>query len=208
LRQQLPTCFGRTRYIPPTFANHFPRTRYIRLTFANHFPRTLYICSHLPKAIFEKNVTRLDTFARVIRHFGKFGASGHCLNKTQIDVPPCASTVCYEVIFIRTNQTVKVSEYVGLVNWTRSLSSTLQTLFILKMHHIKHASFWTCVSLNSLFLDKIFQFGFQLHQSQTQTKQISQFLVSTFPVPSDVNADVKVSSFFKSFLMLYLIGFI
>ena len=26
-----------------------------------------------------KNVTRLDTFARVIRHFGEFGASGHCL---------------------------------------------------------------------------------------------------------------------------------
>jgi hypothetical protein len=24
-------------------------------------------------------VTRLDTFARVIRHFGEFGASGHCL---------------------------------------------------------------------------------------------------------------------------------
>ena len=29
--------------------------------------------------VFEKNVTRLDTFARVIRHFGEFGASGHCL---------------------------------------------------------------------------------------------------------------------------------
>jgi hypothetical protein len=35
-----------------------------------------------PKAIFDKNVTRLDTFARVIRHFRKFGASGHCLIKT------------------------------------------------------------------------------------------------------------------------------
>jgi hypothetical protein len=31
---------GRTRYIRPTFANHFPRTRYIRPTFANHFART------------------------------------------------------------------------------------------------------------------------------------------------------------------------
>jgi hypothetical protein len=30
-----------------------------------------------------KNVTRLDTFARVIRHFGEFGASGHCLGLTQ-----------------------------------------------------------------------------------------------------------------------------
>ena len=65
IRRHSPTCFGRTRYIRPTFANHFPRTRYIR--------------SHSPKAIFEKNVTRLDTFARVIRHFGEFGASGHCL---------------------------------------------------------------------------------------------------------------------------------
>ncbi len=66
------------------FANHFPRTRYIRPTFANHFPRTRYIRSHSPKAIFEKNVTRLDTFARVIRHFGEFGASGHCLIKVHM----------------------------------------------------------------------------------------------------------------------------
>jgi hypothetical protein len=28
-------------------------------------------------------VTRLNTFARVIRHFGEFGASGHCLGLTQ-----------------------------------------------------------------------------------------------------------------------------
>ena len=48
------------------------------------FPRTRYIRSHSTFAIFEKNVTRLDTFARVIRHFGEFGASGHCLIKTQI----------------------------------------------------------------------------------------------------------------------------
>ena len=43
------------------------------------FPRTRYIRSHSTFAIFEKNVTRLDTFARVICHFGEFGASGHCL---------------------------------------------------------------------------------------------------------------------------------
>jgi hypothetical protein len=42
--------------------------------------RTRYIRPRLTFAIFEKNVTRLDTFARVIRHFGEFGASGHCLN--------------------------------------------------------------------------------------------------------------------------------
>jgi hypothetical protein len=36
---------------------------------------------HSPNAIFEKNVTRLATFARVIRHSREFGASGHCLHK-------------------------------------------------------------------------------------------------------------------------------
>jgi hypothetical protein len=40
----------------------------------------------LPKGFFEKNVTRLDTFARVIRHSGEFGASGHCLGKTQTNL--------------------------------------------------------------------------------------------------------------------------
>ena len=30
IRRHSPTCFGWTRYICPTFANHFPRTRYIR----------------------------------------------------------------------------------------------------------------------------------------------------------------------------------
>ncbi len=43
---------------------------------------------HSPKAIFDKNVTRLDTFARVIRHFRKFGASGHCLICLQINLKP------------------------------------------------------------------------------------------------------------------------
>ena len=38
---------------------------------------------HSPKAIFDKNVTRLDTFAQVIRHFREFGASGHCLVESQ-----------------------------------------------------------------------------------------------------------------------------
>jgi hypothetical protein len=46
------------------------------------FPRTRYIRSRSTFTTFEKNVTRLDTFARVIRHFGEFGASGHCLKKT------------------------------------------------------------------------------------------------------------------------------
>ena len=41
--------------------------------------------SHICQMPFlKKNVTRLDTFARVIRHFREFGASGHCLVKLQI----------------------------------------------------------------------------------------------------------------------------
>ncbi len=34
---------------------------------------------HSPKAIFEKNVTRIAKFARVIRDSREFGASSHCL---------------------------------------------------------------------------------------------------------------------------------
>jgi len=34
---------------------------------------------HLPKAVFEKNVTRLAKFVRVLSKSCKFGASGHCL---------------------------------------------------------------------------------------------------------------------------------
>jgi hypothetical protein len=46
---------------------------------ANHLPSTRQTRRHSPNAIFEKNVTRLATFARVIRHSREFGASGHCL---------------------------------------------------------------------------------------------------------------------------------
>ncbi len=92
-RRHSPTCFGRTRYIRRYSLTCFGRTRYIRRHSPTCFGRTLYIRRHSPsyfawtrqtrphspKGFFEKNVTRLDTFARVIRHSGKFGASGHCL---------------------------------------------------------------------------------------------------------------------------------
>ena len=48
---------------------------------------------HLPKAIFDKNVTRLDTFARVIRHFCEFGASGHCLENNQVRLNKCVQNM-------------------------------------------------------------------------------------------------------------------
>ena len=69
------------RHSPSTFA----RTRQTRRHLPSHVARTRQTRRHLPKAIFEKNVTRLDTFARVIRHFHKFGASGHCLIRTHFD---------------------------------------------------------------------------------------------------------------------------
>ena len=69
MRRHWPPYFARTRYIRPTFANPFPRTRYIRHSI------------HSPT--FAKLWLAFDTFARVIRHFGEFGASGHCLIFTQ-----------------------------------------------------------------------------------------------------------------------------
>jgi hypothetical protein len=66
------------RHLPITFA----RTRQTRRHLPSHVARTRQTCRHSPKAIFEKNVTRLDTFAQVIHHFCEFGASGHCLTLT------------------------------------------------------------------------------------------------------------------------------
>jgi hypothetical protein len=54
-------------------------TRQTRRHSPNHVARTRQTRRLSPKVIFEKNVTRLDTFARVIHHFREFGASGHCL---------------------------------------------------------------------------------------------------------------------------------
>ncbi len=79
LRRHSPTCFGRTRYIHRHSPTYFARTRYIRRHSPTYFARTRQTRPHSAKGFFEINVTRLDTFARVIRHSGKFGASGHCL---------------------------------------------------------------------------------------------------------------------------------
>ncbi len=89
--------------LAPTFANlfwsdsiHLPDIRQPFSPDSIHspdirqpFPRTRYISSHSTFAIFEKNVTCLDLFARVIRHFGEFGASGHCLRKSQKFLQKC-----------------------------------------------------------------------------------------------------------------------
>jgi hypothetical protein len=66
------------QHSPSTFA----RTHQTRRHSPSHVARTRQTRRHSPTAIFEKNVTRLDTFARVIRHFREFGASSHCLDIT------------------------------------------------------------------------------------------------------------------------------
>ena len=42
-----------------------------------------YNLSHLPRAVFEKNVTHLTKFVRVMSESGKWCMSGHCLVQTQ-----------------------------------------------------------------------------------------------------------------------------
>ncbi len=70
---------ARTRQTRRHLPSHVARTRQTRRHSPSRVARTRQTCGHSPKAIFEKNVTRLDTFARVIRHSREFGASGHCL---------------------------------------------------------------------------------------------------------------------------------
>jgi hypothetical protein len=63
----------------PTFANQFGKDSPDSLTFTKQFGRTRQTRRHSPNAIFEKNVTRLAKFARVLSESHKFGASGQCL---------------------------------------------------------------------------------------------------------------------------------
>jgi hypothetical protein len=79
-RRHSPSRVARTRRHSPS---RVARTRQTRRHLPSRVVRTRQTRQtrrHSPKAIFEKNVTRLDTFARVIRHSREFGASGHCLN--------------------------------------------------------------------------------------------------------------------------------
>jgi hypothetical protein len=46
--------------------------------------RTRQTCLHSPKAIFEKNVTRLAKFTQVMSESREFGASSHCLLKMHL----------------------------------------------------------------------------------------------------------------------------
>jgi hypothetical protein len=77
--QHSPRSVARTRQTCQHSPSRVARTRQNRQYLPNHLPSTRQTRRHSPKAIFEKNVTCLATFAQVIRHSCKFGASGHCL---------------------------------------------------------------------------------------------------------------------------------
>ncbi len=77
--------FCEFEYSPKT--RHFQKyasTRQTRRHSPSRVARTRRTCRHLPKAIFEKNVTRIAKFTRVIFESRKFGASSHSLIFTQL----------------------------------------------------------------------------------------------------------------------------
>ncbi len=73
--------------------------------------RTRQTCRHLPKAIFEKNVTRLDKFAQVMRESREFGASGHSLDIFQIR-QKINGTVFFLRISVYLNFNIKINNLV------------------------------------------------------------------------------------------------
>jgi riboflavin biosynthesis pyrimidine reductase len=74
-----PSRVVRTRQTRRHFPSRVVRTRQTRRHSPSRVARTRQTCRHSPKAIFEKNVTRLDKFARVTRESCEFGVSGHSL---------------------------------------------------------------------------------------------------------------------------------
>jgi hypothetical protein len=90
----------------PHWPPYFARTRYIRPTFANPFSRTRYIRHSIHSPTFAKMWLAFDTFARVIRHFGEFGASGHCL---LLNLESKQNNE--NMLFLRVKCMFKVSEY-------------------------------------------------------------------------------------------------
>ncbi len=79
LRQHSPSRVARTCQIRRNSPSRVARTRQTRQHSPNHLPNTRQTRRYSPKTIFEKNVTRLATFAQVICHSREFGASGNCL---------------------------------------------------------------------------------------------------------------------------------
>ncbi len=79
LHQHSPRGLASTRQTRRHSPSRVVWTRQTRQHSPSRVARTRQTRRRLPKAIFEKNVTHLDTFARVIRDSCKFGASGHCL---------------------------------------------------------------------------------------------------------------------------------
>jgi hypothetical protein len=76
--------FGENLHSPKWSFLEIFDTRQSRRHSPTIFARTRQTHGHSPKAICEKNVTRLAKFARVLSESRKFGASGHYLNVTQL----------------------------------------------------------------------------------------------------------------------------
>jgi hypothetical protein len=70
---------ARTRQTRRHSPSRVAPTRQTRRHSPSRVARTRQTRRHALWQVFEKNVTRLDTFARVTRESRKFGASGHCL---------------------------------------------------------------------------------------------------------------------------------
>ena len=80
-RWHSPNPLPRTRQTRRHLPNRLPRTRRHS---PSHLPSTRQTHRHSPKAIFEKNVTRLDKFSWVIGESREFGTSGHSLVVIQV----------------------------------------------------------------------------------------------------------------------------
>ncbi len=77
------TIFGKYSNLPKWSFSEMCQTCHTRRHSPNCFAQTRQIRRDSPKAIFEKNVTRLPKFARVLSESHKFGESGHSLTKVQ-----------------------------------------------------------------------------------------------------------------------------
>ena len=110
--QHLPTWFARTRQTRRHSPNWFARTRQTR--------------RHSPKAIFEKNVTRLDTFARVMSESHEFEVSGHCLLLTLIYPLPSKQVDSYQKFSLPPSQIVWIQKDFDLSFIRKDIGSTNQ----------------------------------------------------------------------------------
>jgi hypothetical protein len=71
----------------------------------------------LPKAIFEKNVTRLAKFVRVIHDSREFGASGHCLEPTPSDEDQNSHSLSARKVSLESGALDRSAILTYILNW-------------------------------------------------------------------------------------------